>query len=155
VTAVDASPGAVAVCRARGIRDVRLADLRSLEADRRWDTVLLMCGNLGLAGDWDPTRTLLTRLAACTTQGGLLIGDSVDPTSDDPLDLEYEERNRREGFHVGHVRLRLRYRDLMTPWWEQINIPPTELETLVDGTGWSLEERLLDDEGYAVVLRRL
>ncbi len=54
VTAVDASPGAVAVCRARGIRDVRLADLRSLEADRRWDTVLLMCGNLGLAGDWTP-----------------------------------------------------------------------------------------------------
>ncbi len=43
----------------------------------------------------------------------------------------------------------------MTPWWEQINIPPTELESLVDGTGWSLEERLLDDEGYAVVLRRL
>ena len=113
-----------------------------------------MCGNLGLAGDWDPTRRLLTRLANMTVSGGLLIGDSVDPTSDDPLDLEYEERNRRAGFHVGHVRLRLRYRDLMTPWWEQINIPPAEVETLVDGTGWKLEERLSEDEGYAVVLRR-
>lgn len=90
-----------------------------------------------------------------TLSGGLLIGDSVDPTSDDPRDLEYEERNRRDGYHVGHVRLRLRYTDLVTPWWEQINIPPAEIETLVDGTGWSLEERLLDDEGYAVVLRRL
>ncbi len=51
VSAVDSSPGAVAVCRSRGIRDVRLADLRRLGGRRRWDTLLLMCGNLGLAGD--------------------------------------------------------------------------------------------------------
>ena len=70
VTAVDASPGAVAVCRARGIRDVRLADLTRLETEQRWDTVLLMCGNLGLAGDWVPTRRLLTRLGTMTVPGG-------------------------------------------------------------------------------------
>ncbi|HVF07771.1 MAG TPA: methyltransferase domain-containing protein [Actinomycetota bacterium] len=137
VAAVDSSPGAVAVCRSRGIRDVRLADLRRLGTGRRWETVLLMCGNLGLAGDREPTRRLLTRLAAMTTTGGLLIGDSVDPVSDDP-----------------HVRLRLHYGALTSPWWDQINIPPSEMEPLVEGTGWRLEERVGGEDGYAVVLRR-
>lgn len=137
VSAVDSSPGAVAVCRSRGIRDVRLADLRRLAGRRRWDTLLMMCGNLGLAGDREPTRRLLTRLAAMTTPGGLLIGDSVDPLSDDP-----------------QVRLRLHYGPLTSPWWQQINIPPSEIEGLLDDTGWRLEDRIGDVEGYAVVLRR-
>ncbi len=137
VSAVDSSPGAVAVCRSRGIRDVRLADLRRLAGEERWDTLLLMCGNLGLAGDRGSTRRLLTRLAAVTTPGGMLIGDSVDPGSDDP-----------------HVRLRLHYGALATPWWYQINIPPSEIEAFVEGAGWRLEEQVGDEEGYGVVLRR-
>lgn len=48
VTAVDLSPGAVRVCRERGVRDVRLLDLRTPPSDKRWRAILLMCGNLGL-----------------------------------------------------------------------------------------------------------
>lgn len=154
VTAVDASPGAVAVCSAQGIRDARLADLKELRTDERWDTIVLMGGNLGIGGDWEPSRHLLRRLAAVTTTGGCLIGDSVDPTSDDPDDLAYEARNRAAGLHRGHVRLRLRYGDLVTPWWNQLNVVPEEVERLVDGTGWTLAARSGDDEGFAVVLRR-
>jgi SAM-dependent methyltransferase len=154
VTAVDLSPGAVAVCRARGVRDVRLADVREVAGEGSWDTVLLMCGNLGLAGDWEPTRDLFTRLAQATPGAGVLIGDSVDTTSDDPDDLAYEQRNENAGFHRGHVRLRLHYGDVVTPWWDQINFPPAAIGQLVEGTGWSLGESRGDDEGYGVVLRR-
>jgi SAM-dependent methyltransferase len=152
VTAVDSSPGAVAVCRARGIRDVRLADLTRFRSRRRWRTLLLMCGNLGLAGDWEPTRQLLRRLGAVTVPGGLLIGDSVDPG--DPDDLDYQDRNRRAGVHPGRVRLRLRYGDLVTPWWELLNLPPADIDALVEGTGWRLEERLRERDDHLVVLRR-
>jgi SAM-dependent methyltransferase len=152
VTAVDSSPGAVAVCRARGVRDVRLADLTTLRAGRRWETLLLMCGNLGLAGEWEPTRRLLKQLGAMTVAGGLLIGDSVDPA--DPEDLDYQERNRRAGLQLGRVRLRLRYGDLLTPWWELLNLPPADIEGLVDETGWRLEEHLMEGADHLVVLRR-
>jgi SAM-dependent methyltransferase len=154
VTAVDLSPGAVEVCRARGIREVQLADLTEAPNEGSWDTILLMGGNLGLAGDWGPTRALLACLATLTPPGGVLIGDSVDPTSEDPADVEYEDRNRRAGFHRGRVRLRLRYRGLVTPWWDQLNIPPAEIEDLVSGTGWALEQTLIGEDGYGVVLRR-
>ena len=136
----------------RGIRDVRLADLtdvRSVAGDAPWNSVLLLGGNLGLAGDWEPTRALLAALSEVISPGGVLIGDSVDPSSDDPDDLAYEDRNVAQGLHRGHVRLRLRYEHLVTPWWDLLNLPPAEIEPLVDGTGWMLEDRFGDDEGYA------
>ena len=155
VTAVDISPGAIEVCRARGLIDVHPCDLRTDLPEGTWDTVLLMCGNLGLGGDWDPTRTLLKRLASSVPVGGPLVGDSVDPTSDDPNDLAYEARNERNGHHRGHVRLRLRYDELLTPWWDQLNLPPDELDALLDGTGWELRERLDAEDGYGVVFGRV
>jgi SAM-dependent methyltransferase len=45
VTAVDASPGAVEVCRRRGVADVRLGDVNDPPRDRSWAAVLLLCGN--------------------------------------------------------------------------------------------------------------
>jgi SAM-dependent methyltransferase len=155
VTAVDISPGAVRVCRARGVADARCCDALEHPPEGGWDTFLLMCGNLGLGGDWDTTRRFLERLANLTSVGGCLIGDTVDPTSDAPDDLAYEARNRRDGFHEGHVRLRLRYGELVTPWWDQLNIPPEELTALVGDTGWQLEDRVDADDGYGVILRRI
>jgi SAM-dependent methyltransferase len=154
VTAVDASPGCVDVCRSRGIRDVRLMDLHDLPADERWDTVLLMGGNLGVAGNWEPTRRLLTSLATNTRPHGCLIGDSVDPTIDEPEALTYEERNRAAGSHRGHVRLRLHYGSVATPWWDLLNIPVSDVEPLIEATPWVLEESGGVDDSYAVVLRR-
>jgi hypothetical protein len=129
-------------------------DFRDLPADERWDTVLLMGGNLGVAGDWEPTRSLLMSLATNTGPHGRLIGDSVDPTTDEVEGLAFEERNRAAGFHRGHVRLRLHYGSLATPWWDLLNLPPSDLEPLIEGTPWMLGESLGDDDGDAVLLRR-
>jgi hypothetical protein len=78
----------------------------------------------------------------------------VDPSSDDPDDIAYEDRNEVAGFHRGHVRLRLHYGDVVTPWWDQINFSPTAIEQLVEGTGWWLVENLGDAEAYGIALRR-
>jgi hypothetical protein len=50
--------------------------------------------------------------------------------------------------------LRIRYRNLVTPWWPQHNIPAERMAALVDGTGWRLELHLQDGEDHAVLLRR-
>ena len=136
VTAVDASPGAVEVCRRRGVGDVRLGDVNDPPADQPWAGVLLLCGNLGLGGSWEGNRRLLARLAELAVPGAVLVGDSVTP--DGP----------------GRVVLRIRYRNLVTPWWPQYNIPAERMAALVDGTGWRLEMHLEDGEEHAVLLRR-
>jgi SAM-dependent methyltransferase len=129
VTAVESSPNAAEVCRRRGVADVRVQDLNDPPSDRRWRTVLLLCGNLGLGGSWAGNRRLLRRLAECCEQGALLIADSVN----------YEGR--------AEIGLRIRYRGLVTPWWRQRNVAAHEIRDLVKETGWAIERHVEADNG--------
>jgi SAM-dependent methyltransferase len=136
VTAVEASPGAAEVCRRRGVADVRLGDLNVPPTDQPWAAVLLLCGNLGLGGSWEGNRRLLARLAELVTPDAVLVGDSVTPHDQ------------------ARVLLRIRYRDLVTPWWSQYNIAAAQMAALIDGTGWRMEMHLEDGDDHAVLLRR-
>lgn len=136
VTAVDASPGAVEVCRRRGVSDVRLGDLNDPPADKRWASILLLCGNLGLGGSWDGNRRLLARLAELSSDDAVLIGDSVTPSGEPEIGL------------------RIRYRGQATPWWRQYNIPADRVGGLVAGTGWVVDRQIVDGTDHSAVLRR-
>ena len=116
--------------------DVRLGDANGLPADLPWAAVLLLCGNPGLGGSFEGNRRLLARLAEVVAPGAVLIGDSVTPTGSP------------------RASLRIRDRDLATPWWQQYNIPAGQMTSLVDGTGWRMEWHLHDGEDHAVLLRR-
>ena len=140
VVAIDVSPGAVEVCRRRGVEDVRLLPLA--EADERlgvFDTVLMMCGNFGLVGDAEAAAAGLRRLHAMTTAGGRIVLDSVDPYVDsDAADIAYQARNRAQGRMPGVVTIRIRYGKRATPWFDLLLVSPAELEQLVEGVGWRL-----------------
>jgi SAM-dependent methyltransferase len=155
VTALDASPGAVEVCRARGVADARLGDLTDPPGDRPWATVLLMGGNLGLAGGWDETRALLTHLAAICAPGAVVIADTVDPTAlSDEHSLAHVARNLDAGRPPGQIRLRLQYGDRATPWWDQLNVPVADVARLVAGTGWTVASHVVATVDHYVVLRQ-
>jgi SAM-dependent methyltransferase len=137
VAAVESSPGAAEVCRRRGIVDVRVHDLTDPPADRPWQAVLLLCGNLGLGGSWDGNRRLLALLAERCPPGAVLVGDSVD------------------GRPRPQVRLRVHHAGLVTPWWDQRNVAPDEVDALVAGTGWGVEGRRVRGAEHWVRLRRV
>lgn len=130
VTAVESSPGAAEVCRQRGVLDVRVQDFNDPPSDQAWETVLLLCGNLGLGGSWEGNRRLLQGLAATCAPGALLVGDSVNYTG------------RAE------IGLRIRYGDLVTPWWRQRNVAASEAAALVLDTGWAIEQHLHAPNGF-------
>lgn len=155
VTAVDVSPGAIELCVQRGVRDARVLDLRTPPDDRMWRGILLMCGNLGLGGDWAGSRALLTRLAAVAAPDAVLVGDTVDPTqTDDPGHLAYQRAQAAAGRHAGEIGLRLRYGETVSPWWRQLNVPADDIARLVAGTGWRLEEHIRDGADQYVALVR-
>lgn len=140
VVAIDVSPGAVEVCRRRGVRDVRLLALAEVGPELgSFDTVLMFCGNLGLPGDAAEAVRTFRRLHALTVPGARIVFDSVDPHQDaDEDDLAYWERNRARGRLPGQVTIRLRYGALATPWFDLLTLSPAELEGLLAGTGWRL-----------------
>lgn len=53
----------------------------------------------------------------------------------------------------GQLRMRVRYRDLVGPWFEYLIVSPDDVAEIVDGTGWQIRH-LVRDEGsvYVAVL---
>jgi hypothetical protein len=98
--------------------------------------VLLLCGNLGLGGSWEGNRDLLRRLAELSADDAVLLGDSVDPRGPEEIGL------------------RIRYGDLVTPWWRQCNIGRDRVADLVAGTGWIVDRQLYDEVDHVARLRR-
>jgi hypothetical protein len=155
VVAIDVSPGAAEVCRLRGVEDVRLLSLADVEGGLGvFDSVLMMCGNFGLVGDAEGAKAILRKLHALTSSRGRIVLDSVDPYIDPDADeVAYMERNREHGRMPGQVRIRIRYGERATPWFDLLNVSAAELDGLAAGTGWRVA-RVVEGESpdfYAVL----
>lgn len=152
VVGIDVSPGAVEVARRRGVRDVRLLALEAVdESLGRLDTVVMYGNNFGLFASRAKARRLLRRLRPLA---GRIVAASNDPYgTDDPAHVAYQARNRERGRMSGQLRLRVRHRDLVGPWFEYLIVSPEELAEIVACTGWEIR-RLVQDEGsyYVAVL---
>ncbi len=143
VVAIDPSPGAIEVARRRGARNVRRMRFEDVDASLGpFGTIVLFGNNLGLFEARRNARRLLMRLRPLA---GRIVATSTDPyTTDDPVHLAYQERNRRRHRMAGQLRLRVRYRDMIDPWFDYLLVSPAELEELVDGTGWQIERFIRD-----------
>ncbi|MFB6768671.1 class I SAM-dependent methyltransferase [Streptomyces sp. NPDC056337] len=74
VLGIDVSEAAVARTVRSGGQSLRRSVFEPLPGEGRWDTVLLMDGNVGIGGD---PRALLDRVAALLAPGGLLIAETA------------------------------------------------------------------------------
>ncbi|MFJ6075610.1 class I SAM-dependent methyltransferase [Streptomyces sp. NPDC093065] len=74
VLGIDVSEAAVTRTVGLGGQSLRRSVFEPLPGEGRWETVLLMDGNIGIGGD---PRALLTRVAALLAPGGLLIAETA------------------------------------------------------------------------------
>ena len=79
VLGIDVSDAAVDQTVRRGGQALRRSVFEPLPGERRWGTVLLMDGNVGIGGD---PRALLDRVAGLLRPGGLLIAETA------PVDVD-------------------------------------------------------------------
>jgi SAM-dependent methyltransferase len=157
VVATDISPLAIEVCRRRGVRDARVLPVQRLdESVGVVDTFVMFGNNLGLLGSAARAKRLLRRFARISSPGARILGETLDPyATDDPAHLRYHRRNRARGRLGGQLRIRVRYRDYATPWFDYLLVSRVELEELVAGTGWEVA-RTIEDEPplYVAVLEK-
>jgi SAM-dependent methyltransferase len=149
VVAIDASPGAVKTCRKRGVKDARVLRIEDVdESLGLFDTVVMYGNNLGLLASKTKGRRLLRQLHRATTDRARIIGEILDPyPGAPPIHRAYHARNRKRGRYSGQIRIRIRYRDVATQWFDYLFLSQKELEELIAGTGWRLARTYEDDEG--------
>jgi SAM-dependent methyltransferase len=158
VVGIDTSPGAVTACRRRGVRDVRLLRLDQVDGRLgRFDTLLMLGNNFGLVGGERSAKSLLRRLHAVTNPGGRLIGQSFDPYYfTDRSQVDYLERNAKRGRLYGLQRVRVRYLDRATRWFDVTLFSPDEMSALLEETGWRLRRTLPGRAaGYVAIIERV
>lgn len=156
VVAIDVSPGAVEVCRRRGVKDVREVSIDDVDQSLGpIDTVVMYGNNFGLFASAAKAKRLLRRFHRLTTERGRIVAETRDVrTTDDPAHLRYQKQNRRRGRLPGQIRIRVRYRDKSTPWFDYLMVGRDELEELLDGTGWHLARTLDSDDTYVAVIEK-
>ena len=132
VHAIDISPSAIALMKIRGVKNVHLMDLRALEfPDSYFDSVLIMSGDLGLAGSIKDSKKLLKDLFKITSSKGRIITTIKNP---------YGE--------MAKVKARIEYKDETGDWFSILMISPQKLENLARGTGWVVSTIVEGDNGF-------
>jgi SAM-dependent methyltransferase len=156
VVAIDSSPGAIEVCRKRGIRDARVTRIEDVDDSLgMFDTVVMYGNNLGLLSSRTKAPRILGRLANITSERARIIGECLDPYgTDNPAHLAYHARNRKRGRMGGQIRIRVRYQDVATPWFDYLFLSEPELLETLDGTGWRLLRLLEGERTYVAVIEK-
>jgi SAM-dependent methyltransferase len=154
VVGIDISPGAVETSKRRGVKDAREMSITQIGSELGYfETIVLFGNNFGLFGNEKRARWLFRRLHSLTTDAGRILAECLDPyQTDEERHLAYHERNRSRGRMGGQIRVRARYLDYRTPWFDWLLVSAEELRGLIEGTGWQLENLYQsDDPTYAVV----
>ncbi|MEN8114039.1 MAG: class I SAM-dependent methyltransferase [Actinomycetota bacterium] len=154
--ALDVSPGAIEVCRERGVGKTfrgRTDELASVDPEP-FDAAILLGHNLAILGSAQSSGPFLDSLRRLLKPGGVVVGSLLDPYStDDPIHLAYHERNRERDRMPGQIRLRVRFQDTAGDWFDYLFLSPSELEDLAERAGWRLEESTEPNPSYIAVLR--
>jgi hypothetical protein len=104
----------------------------------------MLANNFGLFGNRRRARWLLKKLYGMTTDDATILAESTDPYADEnSAHRQYRSRNRKRNRMPGQIRLRLRYRQYKTPWFDFLLVSRREMTEIVAGTGWRVE-RFLD-----------
>ena len=152
VVSIDSSPLAIKVCRLRGVRDARLASLEDFIKNGRpgaFDTVIMFGNNFGVLENLEKGKRLLKELHKTTKENGLIIAESRDPyINDDPVHAGYYKRNIEGGKLPGQIRMRIRFLQYSTGWFDYILAAKGEMEGILSGTGWRVI-KYIDDPDFS------
>jgi SAM-dependent methyltransferase len=158
VTAIDVSPLAIKVCKARGVTDARVMSITQIGKKLgAFDTLIMYGNNFGLFGSAARAARLLRRFAGMTGAHARIIAESLDPyRTSDPIHLAYHRLNRLRGRMPGQARIRVRYRDCATPYFDYLLVSPVEMRRIAAATGWKLTRVFASAAGpsYTAVLEK-
>lgn len=155
---IDISPLAIEVCRLRGLRNAQVLSITQITARLgTFDTILMLGNNFGLFGSLKRAKWLLGKLHKITSGDGRIIAETTDPYETKLLEhLEYHEFNRKRGRMPGQVRIRVRYKKYVTPWFDYLLVSKKEMKKVLAHTGWTPTDFIDGQSGvYIAIIKKL
>lgn len=159
VTGIDNSPGAVKVCKLRGLKKAQVMPIEDIGKFNpgSFDTVLMMGNNFGLLGSRRKAKLLLKKFARITSPEGKIIAGTLNPyRTTDPDHLLYQKLNRKRGRMSGQIRFRVRFKKAVGKWFDYLFVSPEEMQDILKDTGWQIEEFIQssDEAHYFAIISK-
>ena len=151
VFGIDASPLAISICKLQGLKKTKVESITEFTFTHTkrvrkytFNTILLLGNNFGLFESFRTARWLLQRFHKMTCNDASIIAQSMDPyKTNEQAYLMYHKLNRIKGRMPGQIRMRVRYKNYKSRWYDYLLVSKQEMENIVSGTGWKIE-RFLD-----------
>ena len=64
--------------------------------------------------------------------------------------LAYHRLNKKKGRMAGQVRIRIRFQNYVSGWFDYLMVSKEEMTELLEGTGWTIKE-VIDSEASKYV----
>ncbi len=147
VTALERSPLACEVMRARGVKQVVTADFFDY-SDDRYDTLLFLMNGIGVAGTIDGLQKLLSHCKTLLNSGGQLLFDSSDIAylyADGTVD--------KPAGYYGEIRYQYAYKGSRSAPFDWLFVDQDTLISIARPLGWVVQ--ILYEDGHDQYLVRM
>lgn len=151
VTGIDNSPGAIKVCKLRGLKKafVRPIDKTDKFKPASFDTILMMGNNFGLFGSRENAKNILKKFALVTSPEAKIIAGTLNPYQTEyKYHLDYLKSNKRRGRMAGQIRMRIRFEKAVGEWFDYLFVSPEEMQDILSDTDWQIEEFIESGESH-------
>jgi SAM-dependent methyltransferase len=145
VTGIDNSPGAIKVCKARGLKKALVRPISEVDKFKAnsFDTIQMFGNNFGLFGSFDAARLILKKFSRITAPKAQIIAQSRNPyQTTEPEHLAYHRLNKRRGRMGGQLRMRVRFGKTIGEWFDYLFVSPAEMQNILKDTDWQIKEFL-------------
>lgn len=150
VTAIDISPGAVAVMRRRGVKQVVHADIFHWQ-QQGFDTLLLMMNGIGLVGDLQGLEVFLSAMRSKLKPEAQILLDSSD-VSYLFMDEEGTQRIDNQAGFYGEAAFYMKYKSIRGKPFKWLYLDVSLLQNRAEALGYRCE-LLAEGEHYEYLAR--
>ena len=159
VTAIDKSPGAVAVARLCGVDDAQCVDVEAMGdtfVSHSVDTFVMLGSNLGLLQSKGQALDILDTMHKLARKRARIIGEGMNPyVSKDPDHIAYCSDNIKKNRAYGSRMLRSVFQQETGDWFQYLALSPHELADLSLQSGWRVDAVKQEPTGrYIAVLEK-
>lgn len=146
VTALEISPLAAEVIKARGVKKVIQEDIFKYEGEV-YDTLLLMMNGIGLSSTIEGLKRFLKKSKTLINPGGQLVFDSSD------VAYLYEGEVMPMGYYYGEIKCRYEYKKEYSNWLIWLYIDPDYLQRIAHQLDFDCE--IIFEDGHHQYLAQL
>ena len=159
VTGIDNSPGAIKVCKSRGLKKALVRPIGEVDKFKAnsFDTIQMFGNNFGLFGNFDNARLILKKFSRITAPKAQIIAQTRNPyLTNEPEHLAYHRLNKRRGRMGGQLRMRVRFGKSIGEWFDYLFVSPEEMQNIFKDTDWQIKEFLEPEAAsyFAIIQKR-